>query len=175
MTTSYLQHAFASNTCGRDAVSVVKQTTPNVFGVFVRNKNGNIVVLEAVVEVKSRHITNVDSYWLDLEPSYKAAARKKGRLIDRESLGFMDTVYGFTYKSVSPTHIVLTMNKVRNKPLHVRLTADGCVAEIMLRNELCTLQYIYVHDRTNSWGIPYVEYLEIYGTTKQGVRISERL
>jgi hypothetical protein len=170
---SFAHRALPTQLSGLSAVDVVLREKPSVFCVFVRRKNGNLVVLEA--KTQPGQLLGVDSYWLDLEPSYRVAARKAGRVSDRVELGLLDSVYGFACERTSPSTLRLRMNQFHALPLLVQLHGDGtCSAQIMIANQTCRLHHIYVHDNTRL-GIPYVEYVEVFGTNPQGATLSQRL
>jgi hypothetical protein len=150
------------NVNGKVAVPHIYTHCSNMFAAIVRNKNGNVVVLEGLVANNSK-LEGIDTYWLDLEPSYMDAARKRGRAHDRDEFGFWDKqAYGSTFKRISDTRLQVTMNQVPDKNITVALEKNGVNAYVTLYGELCRLNYIYVHDVFTLGIVPKVEYVEIH-------------
>jgi hypothetical protein len=165
---------------GSSAVPHIYKQCRNMLGAFVRNKNGNVVVLEGIVT--NGCLTGIDSYWLDLEPSYIKSARKKGRLHDRDEFGYWDNkAYGFAVKKLSNTRLQVIMNQCMDKKITVALESNGVNAYVSIDKELCRLNYIYVHDvtqmglRTVGGFIPKVEYVEIFAYNKNRVEKKIRI
>ena len=160
---------------GAPAVAQIKRLNPRVFCAFVRNKNGNVVVLEGVVN--RGRLQGVTSFWLDLESNYKAAARKRGRAHDRDELGMLDhRAYGYTVKPVNDTTLMVTFNQVPRLSMTVTLEKDGAVrARGVLNGKHLTVNYIYVHATTTALLFPRVEYIEVVGTTPQGALVRDRI
>jgi hypothetical protein len=148
---------------GSSAVDRVFASNPNVFGVFVRNKNGNLVVIEAIVS--NQGLAAIDAYWLDLEPSYRAAARKKGRIHDRDELNFFDRkAYGYSSRKVDNYTMDMTFRQLPGRSIRVVMSHHhGVKAYCEIAGQQCRLHYIYVHD--NRKLIPSVEYIRVYGKT----------
>lgn len=149
---------------GADAVPHVFRQNSNVFGTFVRDKNGNIVVFEAITNGNT--IDHIDSYWLDIEPSYRAATRARGQKHDRVELNMFDRRgYGFSEKRIAPDQIMVTMNQLPKAPITVVKKAKGVDAYVKLNvdgtDRMCKLKYIHVHD-TTTLGIPTVSHIDVH-------------
>ena len=166
-----------NDTKGANAIPHVYKQCPNVFGIFVRNKNGNIVVMEALTN-SNGSIDKIESYWLDLEPSYRDAARKGGRKHDREEFGMFDNRgYGHTIKDTSDDRkkFIIYMNQLPRVPITIASESNGVNAYVTLKGELCRLEYIYVHDQTTLGLFPTVEYIEVHGINRKREKIVEKM
>jgi hypothetical protein len=89
---------------GPDFMKQVKAKCPNVFMVFFRSKNENVVVYEAkTIHGKFDPIHPVDVYWLDIDPKYRANRRKDHIMHDRSDLTTFESshVFGVTVKLIN--------------------------------------------------------------------------
>jgi len=161
------------NVSGREAVPHIFRQRPHVFAVIVRNKNGNVVVLEAAP--KDGRLSDVDSYWLDLDPSYKKRARAWGRTHDRDEFGMMDRRgYGLRVLSSHAKYLIVSMAQLPNVHLRVRLEGDVTNAYVQLNGAICRLQHVYVHDTVGYGFLPQVEYVEVHGLNRCRQQVVER-
>ena len=159
--------------CGADAVPHVYKQNPKVFCVFVRRKNGNLVIYEGKGTAKNM---GVQHYWLDIEPAYKEAARLNGRNHDREDFSVFDyKAYGYEFKQIKDGTLSLVINAFKSRRITVRYEKHRFNGYVKLNNEICRLYYIYVHDTTTMGIIPTVEYIEVWGLNRKGKLVSERL
>lgn len=159
---------------GAAAIPRIRALNPRVFCAFVRNKNGNVVLLEG--RTQDGRLVDVDSFWLDLEGSYRAAARKRGRTHDRDELSILDRrTYGFTAVRVNDTTLKLVFHQVPALAMFARLNADGSVTGFgQLHGVKMTVQYIYVQATTRLL-IPVVEYIDVVGTDASGATVRGRV
>lgn len=155
---------------GIEAVDTILKEKPNVWCIFARSKNGNLAIHEA--EVKGNTITGHDSYWLDLEPSYREAARARGRTHDRDEFSMADRVqaYGFNEEVLGPDKRIVRIRSYPERAITVKLEKSGVHAYVRIQDSLCRLQYIYVQH--HFW---QVEYIELHGIDSKKRHVSERL
>jgi len=79
---------------GAHAIRKIYSLNKQVCLCIARNLNGNVMVYKVGLD-KDCHITGVDMFWLDLEPSFVEAARKARRSHDRDEPCQIDhMVYG---------------------------------------------------------------------------------
>lgn len=121
------------------AISHVKRLAPTVFACLARNKNGNLVVMEADEK------KGVEFYWLDLEPSYKEAARKTGRVHDREEFGRLDHIaYGHTVQKLGNGYVV-RMKQLPKHDMLIRFVDGKSKAYVREKDKEYLLDFIYVN------------------------------
>lgn len=167
------------HTMGNAAVDDIYKARPHAFCVFTRNKNGNVVVLENTTEMKGNRMV-IDTYFLDLEPKYKEASRKAGRIHDRDELSWIAwmNAYGFDQEisqhGVDPVYTIRFF-QVKDKPVTVKRVKNKTHGYIMINHTVCRLHHIYVHDKANMVGLPYVEYLDICGMNSKKEIVCERI
>jgi hypothetical protein len=105
---------------GPDLLNQIKLRCPNVFFIFFRNKNQNIVVFE--LNIQNNQISSkkpIDWYWLDIDPAYRAPRRAQGIMHDRvEMSAFDQTAFGITSEIKSPTEVIMNFN-VQPHPMRV--------------------------------------------------------
>lgn len=157
---------------GAAAVPRIVAANPRVFACFVRNKNGNVVVLEG--QVSGGKLVGVEGYWLDLDAAFRAKARATGKRHDRDAFNMLDQrAYGFRVDRVNDTTLSLVFNQLPQKTLQVRLEGGHQVhAYTTLQGQLCRLQYIYVHAQGL---LPRVEYVEVHGLSRHKQHVVEKL
>lgn len=109
---------------GVAAMKDIYKIKPNVFLMIDRRLNGNLVVYEAVVAQGA--MEKIDVYWLDLDPKYKARARKRGRMHDRDEFCKMDHyAYGITVTHQAKTMWEFHFKRFPSQKFSVRLEQDG--------------------------------------------------
>ena len=129
------------------AVGKIRACNPNVFGTLVRNKNGNVVVMEGLVA--QERLQSISFYWLDLEPSYRQQARRKGKPHDRDEFSMWDhKAYGFTETRVSPTRIDITLNQLPQYVIRVEYRDRRVVGHVTYEGQTYTLVCIKVEEGT---------------------------
>lgn len=160
---------------GAYAIPKIRALNPRVFCAFVRNKNGNVVLLEG--RVSQGRLVDVDEFWLDLQPEYREAARRRGRKHDRDELSLLDRrTYGFAATRVDDRTLKLVFHQVPALAMYVRLNADGSVTGYgQLHGINMTVQYIYVQATTRLMLLPAVEYIEVVGTDARGATVRGRV
>lgn len=133
-----MRQPLETNEKGISAIPLIKRACPNVFMCFTRTKNGNVIVFEALPD-------KIDAYWLDLEPSYRKAARERGRLHDRDEFGHLDHyAYGFTARKLTETSWEMKMRQLPKHPILVRRAPNGAV-RAFVRHENKEVQIEFVH------------------------------
>jgi hypothetical protein len=75
----------------------LRETSPNVLFFIARSKNENIVVYEAAKKSDSEldPAKPIDVYWLDIDPAYQQANRKKGVMSDRSDLNMIEKQFAY--------------------------------------------------------------------------------
>jgi hypothetical protein len=111
---------------GPELVTQLKVLCPNIFLVCFRDKNKNVMVYQARVANGVLLDPPVESYWLNLEPSYRDSRRKKGIVHDREEQNFLDRrfAWGFESKRASDKECSFCFKNF-NHPMTVKLTPKG--------------------------------------------------
>lgn len=144
---------------GAAAIPLIQAQCPRVFLCVTRSKNGNIFCYEAVLNAHTGHLEGVQSFWLDLEPSYKAAARQRGRPHDRDEMSRFDTVaYGFTFKPLTAHTGSFRMDRAPEHEMFVRVSADGKLVQLFCEDPdattspkgFCRITRLHV-DQPNLW------------------------
>lgn len=128
-----------------------------------RSKNKNIVKY-AVRGVRA-HQLEIEAYWLMLA--------ENGR---REDLTWTERqfAYGFSTSDAGDQACMMHLMACPDRALHVTATQSGYVARIAIARRHASLQRIFVC--TDEHAIfPSVRYVEIFGITESGERVSERL
>ena len=130
---------FPNDSKGILAISHVKRLAPTVFACLARNKNGNLVVMEADEK------QGVSFYWLDLEPSYREAARKAGKKHDRDEFGRLDHIaYGYTSRKLG-TGFVVALKQLPHHEIIVRFVNGKSKAYVREKEKEYLLDFIYVN------------------------------
>lgn len=155
---------------GKDAIKTIRTHQPTIFGFFVRNTNGNLVVLEAKLQKKK--ITDIEQYWLDIDPIYRQKARSRSKMHDREELNLVERhFYGFSHKiSADGKKATVYMNQVPSKPVILNVDSEGELkAYVKIHKTLCLLDHVYIHYDPPSFLCPlgYVPWIRICGTDPQ--------
>jgi hypothetical protein len=131
-----------ANVKGIGAIPHIKRAAPGVFCCLARSTNGNIVVMEA------DKVTGIHFYWLDLEPSYKDAARKKNRVNDRDEFGRLDHIaYGHTQEKQPDHTYIVRMKQLARYPIHVRFVGNKAKAYVTYNSHEYILDFIYVNQK----------------------------
>lgn len=117
-----------------------------VFACVTRNKNSNVVCLEAVTD-SSGKVMGVESYWMRAEPSYGEPWRKKYGT-EREDLSEIERrlAYGVTSKLIRPGVISVKLSGVPTRTITVTSRKGRVVGTTVVAGELCILQKIHVGD-----------------------------
>ena len=150
---------------------------PTIALYFERNKNANLVVFD-MKSVSSPEnggaklaAEPVDAYWLDLEPSYMAKSRAKGKTDNREELNFIDRwqAYGAKAKEVKAHDAVLEFVALPKKVLTLHLEKDTETGNWVpiVRGKIgdtdnCIIERIYVQADEQAW-IPSVLHIDMHG------------
>jgi hypothetical protein len=151
-----------SNLRGAAAVKRIYHVNKGVFGVLCRNMNGNVVVMEALLE--NHAIRQIDLYWLELEPSYREKARLQGRLHDRDDMSIFDLqAYGHDIHIYDQgRRATLIMNQLKQYP--IRILVHKGIPHAYVNDK--RLRYIHVNDTVNSVGWPIVTSVDIHVKSK---------
>ena len=170
---SFADGPFPYNLRGADAVDAILKLKPNVWCIFVRKQNGNVALHEARLNGRG-HIVGHDSYWLDLEPTYRASAREKGRKHDRDEFKPWDHLgYGFSVetKEERPTSQTVRISQHKERSVVVKAEGKhGVNAYVKINNEVCRLRYIFVENSGHT-----VSHIELHGINRKRQLVSERI
>lgn len=117
-----------------------------VFACVTRNKNSNVVCLEAITD-GSGQVTGIESYWMRAEPSYGEPWRTKYGT-EREELNDVERrlAYGVSAKTIKPGVLSVIMSGVPTRTITVTTRKGRVVGTTMIAGELCMLQKIHVGD-----------------------------
>jgi hypothetical protein len=154
---------------------------PNLMFVICRNKNANTVCYEAVKEGDKLGGAAIQVYWLDIEPSYVEAARKKGKMDDRVELNVIEKkmAYGCsaTASTTTPGEYSVKLVAFPKRLGTLKLAADGTtpVMYMEINGQQCVLKKIFVQAVDRMIGLPKVEYIELFGVDADGNAAQERL
>lgn len=101
---------------------------------LTRNKNQNFVCYQASLQRGGRYLAAKDPinvFWMDIEPSYQAAARKAGRTHDRCALNWIERkqAYGVTAvrrcgSAAQPTEFAISVAALPKRAFALRVV-DG--------------------------------------------------
>ena len=148
---------------GINALPHIFAVNKHVFGALVRNKNGNVVVMEGIVG-KGEDLERIELYWLDLDPAYKRAARESNKPHDRDEFSMMDHVaYGFQTNRINATSMGMIMKQLPHHTITVRYEGPkiGVKAYVMHEDQVYRLQHIRVNDTVNMFALPTVDYVDV--------------
>jgi len=174
-----------------DKRTELQNDNPRILFLIARSKNLNLVIYEALVEEKDSKTLRVkkpvDVYWLDVDPAYVAANRKKGVKSDRSELNFLESyqAYGVGFEAVKDKtgQYDLKLVAVPDRPIRLSIDEKGIphtsinlTSSESKEKEACSLDKVYV-STTEGWlSIPKVEYVELFGTSlKTGKPVIEKV
>eukprot|EP01083_Nonionella_stella_P046282 123901_1 len=133
-----------------------------------RSKNKNVVVYEA--NKQSDHYNEVLGYWLDIDPEYVKANRKKGIMTDRAELTFIEKKMAYGYNLVTDEQskktktYKLSIVSVPEMEINLITDKDGKPHAITIINgKQCYLRKIYVATQESWYGMPKVLHVIIVG------------
>ena len=136
-----------------------------------RSKNKNIVAYEAIKKdgVKD-HYNGIDGYWLDIDPEYVKANRKKGKMDDRADLSMLEKKMAYGYKVTSTASnkklkvYQTNLVSVPSMIMDLMTDKDGKPHAVTIINgQKCYLRKIYVATKESWYGLPKVLYVTITG------------
>jgi len=164
-------------------VSQIQANNPDILFIISRNKNQNIVVYEAKrTENKQLAPENpVDVYWLDIDPEYVRANRKKGKLDDRVELGSLEKslAYGVSSNNIpgKPGHYEIKLVAYKERPVIVYLDENKMAhAEMVINGTLSNIKSIYIQVSERIFELrPDVLYFDLKGIDKHGKVVEERV
>jgi hypothetical protein len=122
----------------------------------------------------------VEVYWLDIDPEYVAAARKKGNQSDRNELNAIEKqfAYGVSFEPVAGQagKYNLKLVALAERPVTMYIDAQGKLhATIAVNGAQVDLVRIYVHAVDRTLRLPKVEYIDLVGQDAQGKYVHERI
>ena len=143
-----------------------------VFNILGRTYNQNVVISEAQLDTKNRLI-GISQYWLDVDPLYKEAARKKNKIHDRAEFGLLDTqTYGINIiDKLSPKEWIISFKRFPSENMKLKVVKNRV---ILLRHmDTQRVWNIFVHSTSNFVGLPTVKKIDIiyYNIKSQEKRV----
>jgi len=143
----------------------------------------NIVVYEALkgADGKLNAAKPVEVYWLDIDPEYVAAARKKGVQSDRVDLNAIERqfAYGVSAEPIQGAaagRYNLKLVALPERPVTMYLDAEGKLhGTIAVNGAQVDLVRIYVHAVDRMLRTPKVEYVDLVGQDAEGKYVHERI
>ena len=145
---------------GNAAIHHVYKHNSNVCLVVSRKHNGNLVVLEAILN-KQREIVNIDTFWLDVDPAYRKPRRAKHIVHDRVELTSFDKIaYDLKILQKDPQCWQFKFKKCK-KVLLACVTKNGVSCFMKKQGELYKIHHLHIQDRTILGMLPTVDYVQI--------------
>ena len=145
---------------------------PTIAFVIERSLNKNVVVYEGLVDEATNELRKdkpMDVYFWDLEPSYVAKNRKKGKMHDRGELNMIERnlAYGVTCEPIKGEEGAYSMALVAlPKRKGILKMVDGLPKAILeINGQQCYLQSIFVQLKKGMIGLPKVDYILVNGVT----------
>ena len=146
----------------------IKSTIPHVAFIVEKNLNKNVVVYQGVLYRGELRVDEpLDVYWMDIDPTYQAQARARGKTDDREELTFMEKQMAFGVQcrdgpQVDQYYVELAACRMRPILLYYDKMYDEIIAELMINKKRCQLSRIFVYINPINPIMP--EYVELHGT-----------
>lgn len=156
------------------------KVSANIQFIIARSKNANIVVYEGMVkDGKLDADTPMDVYWLDIDPEYIKANRKKGKNDDRVDLGMIEKkmAYGLSASETAAGsgEFNIKLVALSERQVIIKLVDGKPKSYLMINGALCEVSIIYV-DATDNWvGLPTVNFVELHGIDADGNAVVERI
>lgn len=123
----------------------------------------------------------VDVYWLDIDPEYVKANRKKGIQTDRSDLNMIENkmAYGISCEAVSgkAETYFCRLVALSSKPVTVTVNKEGKFhGTIEINGKQAELVRIYVHAVDRTLLPPKVTYVDVIGRDPEtGAYVSQRI
>lgn len=165
----------AESTARREAhmkqLAEMRVKHPNVLFFIARSKNKNIVVYEGMLNAAGNGFNTdkaCDVYWLDIDPEYQAAARKKGKMDDRVELGTIEKkfAYGVTPELDSSKKNTYNLKLVAlpERTAIMFLDESGKLrAQMQVNGKYVDVVSVYVNAVDRTLQLPKVMYVDIAG------------
>ena len=147
-----------------------------------RSKNQNVVCYRGMFDSTGAAFdpaAPIDAYWLDIDPEYVEANRKKGKMDDRCELNLVDRTMAYGHSVAHPvvtegtlTSFELTFVALSKRTMQLiavpKKDGSGYVAVILVEigGVVSIVERIYVKstEPKHFWNLPSVEYVELFGT-----------
>jgi hypothetical protein len=173
MSSNSFKYGPSLTTHGINAHKSIQHRAPNVLFSISRSRNGNVVVYEGIT--KNKKIIGVDAYWLNIDPVFKAKARKRGITHDREGLSVFDRIaYGYSLESNKNGSKVLKLRQCPEHKLLLMYHNGQARAYGRFQNNDIMISHIHVIEDGKLW--PSVTSVMIYGKEpKTGKEMNYRL
>lgn len=159
---------------GSKLLAGLQKQNPDVLFLITRSKNLNVVVYQALRDKEKKLASSpVDVFWLDIDPEYVKANRKKGVKTDRSDLNSIEKAmaYGISAEKVKDKdEFTLTLVSLKGRSVTLSLDKNGVArAVITINKKQCYITRIYVSsvDRIIP-PIPRVDFIELYGIPVDG-------
>ncbi|WP_372519799.1 DUF4833 domain-containing protein [Candidatus Ruminimicrobiellum ovillum] len=137
-------------------INIYADKTVNLFTIE-RSKNANVVKYDAVLKDDGsiNEKRPVDVYWLLY--AYKNGEREELSAFDKKA-------YGFKVKhNAEKEQFDFTLKSVKDKPMILVLDNNVPKAVIKINNVDCFLEKVYIDSTDGAFGIPKVNYYELFG------------
>ena len=152
----------------------------NILFILKRSKNGNIVVYEALYDGdKLKSDKPVDVYWLDVDPKYVEANRKKGKMDDRVELNAVEKkiAYGLSAKAIDGEDgaYEITLVAFKKRKLKVYVKDGQAISEMEINGKPANLKKIDIKSK-EGWVKATVIHVDLYGyDIESGELVTERI
>lgn len=122
----------------------------------------------------------VTVYWLEIDPAYQEANRKKNIQSDRSELNYIEKTmaYGLSSEPVagSAGKYKVKLVAFKDRPVSVSLDASGKPkATMQIKGTECSISRIFVKAKDKMFGLPEVEHVDLTGVDANGTTVSERI
>ena len=135
-----------------------KHSIANLLMTLTRNKNQNFVCYQAVLQRGGWHFAPknpVSVFWLDIEPSYQAAARKAGRTHDRCELNCIERQYAYGVTAIRrggsathPTEFAIAVAALPKRVFVLRVVNDAPRLIGTIATRRAVLQRVHVNEKS---------------------------
>lgn len=127
-------------------VNLQKQC-PNVFLVFFRSKNDNVVVYEARWE--DGKVKDIDVYWLEIDAAYRKPRREQGVNHDRVELNALESslAFGVSSERINDRELQMRFNADSSIPMRVKSDANGARLYVVYEKTPFLVRSAYVSSR----------------------------
>lgn len=153
--TFFLVHSFSARADGKPPMAASRQ----LFSLQL-SRNSNTVMYDANIGVNQKLNPEkpIDVYWIRHE--------EQGQ---RESLSKIQwkLAYGYTHTKTSADTYSVKINAFQDRAFHVEYNEGKAMALATIGGKKASLQKIFVQLDPNSFLIPKVQYVELFGTELQ--------
>jgi hypothetical protein len=162
--------------------SILRFYTPHIpihtHPLYHYNTHTNNTTNTTINNTINNNTNNSHRYWLDIEPSYVEAARKKGKMDDRVELNMIEKKMAYGC-SASPKPgeegtFIVKLVAFPSRLVTVKLEDGKPVARMSINGEDHQLKKIYVTATERTLRLPKVEHIDLFAVDKDGKAVTER-